>query len=267
LKTTNGGVNWFEQLLPSSGYYDVKFKSQDTAYALDNIALVRTTNKGDNWAEYSYTGGAPKTFSFPNFDTIYTGGYWGEIRRSIDAGLNWSLMHSDSSKSVRDIFFINTKTGWFTGDAGMIKKTTNAGLNWQTQNSNVGNVLRKIHFINENTGWIVGDSGTVLKTTTGGTTFINSINTELPNSFRLYQNYPNPFNPKSNIKFQIAKISNVKLSIFDITGKEVNVLVNERMQPGSYEVSFDGSNLSSGVYFYSLTAGDFNETKKMLMIK
>ena len=101
---------------------------------------------------------------------------------------------------------------------------------------------------------------------------IRNISTTIPDNFYLSQNYPNPFNPVTKIKFDIpsnvkSQMSNVKLKIYDISGKEVSTLVNEQLQPGSYEVTFEAGSLSSGVYFYKLSAGDFSETKKMLMIK
>ncbi len=85
--------------------------------------------------------------------------------------------------------------------------------------------------------------------------------------YRLYQNYPNPFNPITNIKFSLRKSSDAKIIVFDIVGKEVEVLVNQQFQPGSYEVDWNASNYPSGVYFYRLTAGDFAGTKKMILIK
>jgi photosystem II stability/assembly factor-like uncharacterized protein len=91
--------------------------------------------------------------------------------------------------------------------------------------------------------------------------------TNVPEKFVLEQNYPNPFNPVSKIKYQIAKNSLVKLKVFDITGKEINTLVNEEQTIGIYEATFDGSSLSSGVYFYQLRAGEYSETKKMIIIK
>jgi len=83
----------------------------------------------------------------------------------------------------------------------------------------------------------------------------------------LKQNYPNPFNPTTNIKYQIANKKLVILKIYDILGKEIETLVNERQSPGVYEVTFDGSALSSGVYFYKLTADNYSETKKLVLIK
>ena len=88
-----------------------------------------------------------------------------------------------------------------------------------------------------------------------------------PEQFVLAQNYPNPFNPSTTIKYELPWSSDVRLSVFDMLGREVSVLVNERRHAGVYEVKFDGSNLSSGVYFYRLQAGDFVSTKKVLVLK
>lgn len=91
----------------------------------------------------------------------------------------------------------------------------------------------------------------------------------IPTLFSLSQNYPNPFNPVTKIKFDVPSIgqSMVTLKIFDIMGREVQTLVDERLQPGTYETTFDGSNLSSGVYFYQMISGSYKETKKLLLLK
>ncbi|MCX6165291.1 MAG: T9SS type A sorting domain-containing protein [Ignavibacteriae bacterium] len=96
---------------------------------------------------------------------------------------------------------------------------------------------------------------------------VNKISEIIPSTFELKQNYPNPFNPSTNIKYQIANSKWITLKIFDILGREVVTLVNEKQSPGVYEVTFDGSGLSSGMYFYKLVSGDFSETKKMVLIK
>jgi hypothetical protein len=90
---------------------------------------------------------------------------------------------------------------------------------------------------------------------------------EIPVVFSLAQNYPNPFNPVTAIKYTVPKQNLVKLVIYDIIGREVTTLVNEVKQPGNYSVSFDASNLASGVYFYRMVAGDFTDVKKMVLIK
>ncbi len=96
-------------------------------------------------------------------------------------------------------------------------------------------------------------------------------NTNKPNnspvSFMLYQNYPNPFNPSTNIKFDIAKSLDVKLIIYDIIGQQVQTLVNGKLNAGYYSIPFNNNSLASGVYFYELSAGNFRDIKKMVLIK
>lgn len=102
---------------------------------------------------------------------------------------------------------------------------------------------------------------------TGGGFGITTISTEIPKSYLLEQNYPNPFNPKTIIRFDIMKVSDVKITIYDISGREVERPVQQKLNAGKYSVDFDAGNLSSGVYFYSIVAGDFVQTKKMILVK
>jgi hypothetical protein len=104
---------------------------------------------------------------------------------------------------------------------------------------------------------------------------IKQISSEIPDKFNLSQNYPNPFNPSTKIKFDIPNFPlmkgvrgmSVRLTIYDLLGREVATLVNRQLQPGTYEVEWDGTNYPSGVYFYKLSAGDYIETKKMVLVK
>ena len=100
-----------------------------------------------------------------------------------------------------------------------------------------------------------------------GTVSVKPINNIIPDKYKLSQNYPNPFNPSTKIKFDLPNIVDVKLTVYDILGREVVRLIDSELKPGIYEVAFDGSNLSSGIYFYSLSTKDFTQTKKMLLIK
>jgi hypothetical protein len=87
----------------------------------------------------------------------------------------------------------------------------------------------------------------------------------------LYQNYPNPFNPSTKIRFDISSevknSDNVRLIVFDVLGKEIETLVNENLRPGSYEIVWDASNYTSGIYFYKIFSGSFSNTNKMMLIK
>ncbi|HTY21686.1 MAG TPA: T9SS type A sorting domain-containing protein, partial [Desulfomonilaceae bacterium] len=80
-------------------------------------------------------------------------------------------------------------------------------------------------------------------------------------------NYPNPFNPRTDVRYLVPGVSDVKIAVYDVLGREVAVLVNERKQPGSYKAVFDASGLASGVYLYRMTAGSFVESQKMLLLK
>jgi|GEM_PF-4233137 len=94
-----------------------------------------------------------------------------------------------------------------------------------------------------------------------------SFNPEQVSDYKLYINYPNPFNPSTNIKFGIPKISDVKMTVYDMQGKEISVLVNDRLKAGSYEATFNGSNFSSGVYYCVLNAGDYLNSIKIILVK
>ncbi|MEO8210972.1 MAG: serine hydrolase [bacterium] len=101
---------------------------------------------------------------------------------------------------------------------------------------------------------------------------VSQISQNIPDNFKLYQNYPNPFNPSTKIKFDITQdikqqTQDVKLIVYDVLGKEVEALVNEKLLTGSYETEFNGTNFPSGVYFYKLTIGNYKEIKKMFLVK
>jgi hypothetical protein len=88
-----------------------------------------------------------------------------------------------------------------------------------------------------------------------------------PDEFWLSQNHPNPFNPSTNIRYEVPRESHVTLRIHNVLGQEVAALVNELRQPGRYQVQWNAENFSSGVYFYRLQAGDFVQTKKLMVVK
>jgi hypothetical protein len=100
---------------------------------------------------------------------------------------------------------------------------------------------------------------------------IKKLSTEIPEKYELFQNYPNPFNSSTIIKFQISEAGEssqtVVLKIYDITGREVAVLVNENLKPGTYEITFTAPQIASGIYFCTMSAGDFRETKRMILLK
>jgi photosystem II stability/assembly factor-like uncharacterized protein len=270
LKTTNGGFNWTRLAPPISGsdmeLNDVFFIDANTGYTVGwgpttNIFL-KTTNGGNNWSSISSGIGSEAYsihFTLPN--TGYICGQNG-IYKTFNGGVNWYQTHQDKAN---ELYFVNANTGYALCWNGIVK-TTNAGDNWFYQNYTFPDFL-SIMFYDANTGYATGKNGEVIKTTNGGSVFVSQISSTVPDKFSLSQNYPNPFNPTTNIKFQVKYSNVVKLVVFDMLGKEVATLVNEKLAPGTYEATFNGSNLTSGVYFYKLSAGDYSETKKMLLIK
>jgi hypothetical protein len=96
---------------------------------------------------------------------------------------------------------------------------------------------------------------------------IKKTGSEIPLNFDLSQNYPNPFNPATTIKFNVAKTSKVQITIFDVSGRKVETIVDEMLQPGVYEQTWNAQPYASGVYFYRLTTDDFTECKKMIFVK
>ena len=101
----------------------------------------------------------------------------------------------------------------------------------------------------------------------GGIVSVSPISSAIPDNFSLEQNYPNPFNPVTKIIFSIPNKSYASLKVYDITGREIRSYINSNISAGKYSVDFDGNGLSSGVYFYRLTAGDFIQTRKMVLVK
>src|SRR5690606_25873071 len=118
-----------------------------------------------------------------------------------------------------------------------------------------------------NKGWAYGVYSGIHTITGGDTTIIPSvqqISNEIPAEFTLCQNYPNPFNPVTNIIYELRIKSNVRLEVYDLTGKLVQTLVNKEQPAGTYQYTFDGNRLTSGVYFYKLQTDNFMDTKKMI---
>ncbi|MEG8947938.1 T9SS type A sorting domain-containing protein [Rosettibacter firmus] len=147
----------------------------------------------------------------------------------------------------------------FTGEKVYYIKT-NSGLpdNW----------VYAIAIDSEGNKWI-GTGGGLAVYREGGVILDVNEKEENPVSkkFSLYQNYPNPFNPATVIEFDIPEITNVKLEVYDILGRKVKTILDERLEVGRYRVKFDGGDLSSGVYFYVLLTNKFSSVKKMVLVK
>jgi len=187
--------------------------------------------------------------SFYQKYALESGFDYGFIDVSSNNGTSWSRLGSfngvDSSSWKLQSYNI---TSYVSGSTNMLvrfRDSCDSGVNWD--------------------GWYV-DNINVTGYQPAPTGIVSNGNT-IPIKYSLEQNYPNPFNPSTQISFAIAKEGLVRISIYDILGREVKVLLNEVKTPGFYAVDFDGTNLSSGLYFYRMESGNFVDTKKMTLIK
>lgn len=275
IKTTNGGSNWFSQVSNTSNYIEsFFFFDSNTGFACGRYGtLLKTTNGGDNWLPQNM--GTSKWFydiDFPNSQTGYIGGGDFNLNNNIilkttNGGTNWFSQINSSGFLITGIDAPSPDTVYASVLSGFVLKTTNGGTEWLFQNV-VNDTLDEVFFINNTTGFVCSYSDKIFKTTTGGIiTSISQIYGQTPDKFSLRQNYPNPFNPETIIRFDIPKSEFVTLEIYNILGEVVSVLVNEELNPGSYEYTFNGSMYSSGIYFYKIIYGDFIQTKRMLLVK
>ena len=271
--TTNGGISWIDRNNGiNANPKTLFFLNYDTGFCGGGFSLFKTTNAGMNWFSIFNLGAVQDVF-FESNDIGWLGLSNNRVGITTNGGFSWSFSNPDTINGgpILKIFFINDTLGWAGSQyVGSIYRSTNKGNNWETQKDPSGS--KTIAFINSETGWS-GNSG-LSKTTNSGLTFISGSNSEVPNSFKLYQNYPNPFNPSTNIRFTITKYSEVRISIFDLLGREIfDWNSNESLKPGIYEYLFTGENLSSGVYIYRLTAKSsegsqvYSDSMKMIFLK
>ncbi|MBN1633480.1 MAG: T9SS type A sorting domain-containing protein [Ignavibacteria bacterium] len=273
-KTTNGGINWTTQTSGTANkLFSVYFINENTGWSVGGPSspkIIKTTNGGQNWFMQSTTISTPLySVMFANENTGWAvAGYLGgeTIIKTTNGGINWFSQSSGDTRYLRDCYVIDSLKAVAVGQGGKIIATTNGGDNWSVISTSSSVELWAVDFASDSVGYAIG-SNVVLKTTNGGLTFYSENSNQIPNKFGLEQNYPNPFNSMTNVKFKIANAGNVSLKVFDLLGREVSTLVDEKLQPGTYQANFNAENLSSGVYFYRLKTDGFSETKKLLLIK
>lgn len=294
--TTNGGKNstsWNHVHVGSTltGMYD--FQSTGKIFAT-GFNLAFSSNKGISWSvspsvDSVFDGGVD--FIEPDNNYGWTSGGEispfpaGWIHRTTNGGSTWSGRLNTFPFPTRAVKFFNNNSGIVAGGSfldsdGAIYSTTNGGDNWIEDINTSANMV-SIDVVSV-TGtdsidvWCVGTTGPFdgligkaykirMKIENG--TGINTLNENVPANFVLNQNYPNPFNPTTVISYELKKAAFITLKIFDINGKEISTLVNQKQIAGNYSVKFGGTNLPSGEYFYKLRSDDYSETKKMIILK
>ncbi|MBS1517550.1 MAG: T9SS type A sorting domain-containing protein [Bacteroidetes bacterium] len=283
-KSTDDGATWNEisNSYPFRSPCDiiVMHDSSKVIFVADGITgsgqanIFRSINGGANWT-LVHTASASEIPSMANsvFDqaTMWCTEWSGSnIYKSTNYGANWTTDHSNSFSGWGSDVCREDPDVIITGSWGASATiSTNGGQTWTNISSGLsghgGGILIP------DRGYLVCHQGSnvyKLNVTYSVLTAVNeNIISAVPADYNLSQNYPNPFNPSTTISYSLPQSGNVILKIYNETGKEVNTLAEGFRNAGTYEVNFNGSDLSSGIYFYKLQTSGFTSTKKMILIK
>jgi hypothetical protein len=275
LLSTDGGETWITK---SNGIVNelmsVKFTNLTTVWiAASNGEVMYTTDLGDNWAFFNdLTNNNLSTLFFTDENTGWVGGNNGTIFKYQNDILPVELI-----SFTADVTDGKVKLQWQTGT-----EVNNSGFEIERKSNQEewtrlgfvegkGNSTSiKSYFFTDMS--LVGGSKFQYRLKQldydGKYKYSNEIEVEIvPNQFALYQNYPNPFNPITKIRYILPKESQVVIKIYDVLGSEVTTLLNEKKEPGVYEVELNAQSLASGAYIYRIVAGQFVETKKLVLMK
>lgn len=259
----------------------VMYDSSNVVFVADGVTgsgvakIFKSVNGGVNWTDVHTNPSSSEIPSMSNvvFDrSVMYATNWpsGAIYKTTNYGDNWFLLRTNSGSGWASDMCREDPTVVLTGSYGSTSwLSTDGGANFSTHSVTGG----------AGAGMIVPERGYQLNMMTGGLSKMNfvysvltdveenNISSLVPEKFKLYQNYPNPFNPVTKIKFDLPKSNNVKIVLYDNVGRELKTIINEYRNAGTYEINFDGSKLSTGVYYYRLSSGTISETKKMILTK
>jgi len=278
--TTGVGSDWHSRTTVPEPLYSVMFVDENNGWMVGSEgAIYNSIDGGINWTlQISETDKHLKSVYFNNTLIGWSAGdrdYQAIILKTTNGGQSWLPTEPSGIRHLLSIYFWDTNIGWACGsisstpsNKGVILYTDDGGDNWEVQHiENNCTVLYEIDFVTDKVGWVVGSNGVILKTTTGGVTDVYENEDYSLATYSISQNYPNPFNPTTTIKYQIPELSFVTLRVYDALGNEIAPLVNGEKSVGTYEITWYAENLPSGIYFYQLKAGEYVNTKKMLLLK
>jgi len=273
--TSDGGVSWIKQYEGSYHLIDIHFIDSSYGWAVGRKGTILYTSDGGlNWIRQDSlltNIDLNSVFFIDSLNGWAVGGEWyeggrgghGIIIHTSNGGQNWSIQTAAKDTTLSDVTFANAFKGWAVGIDGTILSTSNGGNDWSLQSSGVNFDLVSVSFVDSTSGWISGSADTILHTTDGGMTFIR----EDKKSESLARCSPNPFTDNSTIEYTIKEPSQVRLSIFDNFGREIEILVNEFQDIGEYKKIVEAKGLSSGAYYLRLNIRGIAVTEKMIIIR
>jgi photosystem II stability/assembly factor-like uncharacterized protein len=226
-----------------------------------------SSDKGVNWIS------PDSGFSVNYITTLLTQGkniFAGSdhgIFRSTNCGRTWGPINSGLHSKVVNSLKVNG-TSIFAGTYGGVFLSKNNGTEWKQVNTGLTDTtVTSLVMSGEYLFAGTEQRGVFRRQISELDNVVKESRSSLPNEFSLRQNYPNPFNPTTTINYSIPKSSSVSIKVYDLLGREISTLVNENKPVGNYSVQFNASKLVSGVYFYRMHAGDFVQTKKLILLK
>jgi len=278
--STDVGRTWTNLHCPGDYFKQIHVTRQGTIVVLtfNSIMIDRdhaknyyhtrtSTDGGSTWITSSPGDSATQTNEYTSTSNnfLFAGTQTG-IYRSSDSGLTWETtgLTSPAVKSLAtnssDVVFAGT-------DSNGVFCSTNYGVSWESLNAGLADTAITALYCDADGYLFAGTYNKGIFRTVKRTTPVDHQIDLSPITFSLHQNYPNPFNPSTRIRFQIPHSALVTLKVFDLLGREVATLVNEKLSSGNYEKTLDARGLASGVYLYRLTAGTLAQTRKLLLLR
>jgi hypothetical protein len=266
--SSNYGANWIQTSLNNRDVRSLTVNGNNVfagTYASPiPYGVYLSTNNGTSWSQTTLNNKAVESMAI-NSNNIFAGTRDSGVYLSTNNGTSWS--QTTLNNLYVNVLVINGNSIFAGTSPSGFYVSYNNGISWSQKNEGLGsNSVRSICILN-NYMFAGTYTGGVFKRPLSELIWIDPISNEIPDQFSLSQNYPNPFNPSTNIRFNIKDLRFTTLKVFDILGREIAMLVNEQLRPGTYEVEWNASNYPSGVYYYTLTSGDITDTKKMVVIK
>ena len=271
--TNNGGSNWNQVIggLPMLNVTSLCVMGTNI-FAGTVGGVYLSTNNGTNWSNTNVILNNKSTWGMAVigsnlFAATYDYANGGGVYYTSNNGVNWNSINGSIPTHYTKTLCVSGNN-IFVGTASGVYLSTDNGASWINKNQGINNNDTVNTLFIANSYIFAGISHRFAwKRTLTEALDVRNLSTEIPNEYTLSQNYPNPFNPTTNINYKLPKDGFIKLVVYDALGREMETLVNEKQTAGTYEATFDASKLTSGIYFYRLTAENFSETKKMLLIK